>query len=154
MHAISTLGLGHGDGRAKVLQRLHELLRLVLGHVLLEGLRHRLDKLLRLGVSVPITGTGTGVVTAAETEIILRHHRLVAQLTSTRFMLGMIALTSRMILALAAASIFSSFSVKMVFSFGFSSAAGASPASAAAAATGAAEAAGSATSVMLRRVWG
>lgn len=46
-----TLGLGHGDGGAEVLQRLHELLGLLLGHVLLESLRHRLDKLLRLGVS-------------------------------------------------------------------------------------------------------
>ena len=78
----------------------------------------------------------------------------VGKLTSTRFMLGMIALTSRMILALAAASIFSSLSVKMVFSLGASSSAGASAAAAAAPAAGAAAAAGTAISVMFRRVWG
>jgi hypothetical protein len=62
------------------------------------------------------------------------------RLTSTRFMLGINALTSLMTFALFAASIFSSLTVKMVFSLGFSSAA--SSAAGAAAAAGAADAAG------------
>jgi hypothetical protein len=70
------------------------------------------------------------------------------RLTSTRFMLGINALTSLMTFALFAASIFSSLTVKMVFSLGFSSAA-----SSAAGAAAAADAAGMAISVMLRRVW-
>jgi 2-methylisocitrate lyase-like PEP mutase family enzyme len=65
-------------------------------------------------------------------------------------MLGINALTSLMTFALFAASIFSSLTVKMVFSLGFSSAA--SSAAGVAAAAGAADAAGMAISVMLRRV--
>lgn len=64
-------------------------------------------------------------------------------------MLGMIALTSLMTFAFCAASIFSNLTVKMVFSFGFSSA-GASEAAAGAAAAGAV-ADGMAISVMLSR---
>lgn len=91
-------------------------------------------------------------------------------------MLGMIALTSLMILALEAGSILSSFTVKMVFSLGFScvgwvarvklqhladptggsrlTSAGTSAAAAAAPPAAGAEAAGIATSVMFNRVYG
>lgn len=63
----------------------------------------------------------------------------------------MSALISRMILALLAASNFSSFTLKIVFSFGLSSSA-ASAAAGAAAGAAAAEAAGIAISVMFSRV--
>lgn len=75
--------------------------------------------------------------------------------TSTKFMLGMIVLTSLMTFAFCAESILVKVMVKVVFSFGASaafSASGAAPAAAPAPAAGAADAAGRAMSTIFKRV--
>ena len=150
--------LVEGDLCADGLEETLELLGLVLGRALLERLGKRLDELLGLRVGGESAG---GVSDRPRTLLILgwpssscrraarERERRDERRTSTRFMPGMSALTSRMAFAFCAASILVRLTLKTVFSLG---AAGSSAAAAAgAAAAGAADAAGRATSTMLRR---
>jgi hypothetical protein len=123
------------------LEGLFDLLRILLWNTLFEDLWHRLDKLFGLD---PTTQPRKGD----------KKKRKKEWRTSMRVRLGTRALTSLMIFGLEPASNDSSFTLKIVFSFGLeaASSAAASSAPAAGADGAAAPAAGRAISWMFRRV--
>jgi hypothetical protein len=139
------------DGTVR-LKGLLDLLRVLLGYALFEHLWHRFDKLLRLYPNETKTPRlkKRGHTTPYQGE---------QRRTSMRVRFGTIALTSLMTLGLEPASNDSSFTLKIVFSFGLAAAAASSPAAAssapappaAAPAGAAAPAAGKAISWMFRR---
>ncbi len=153
-HALVSLRAAHGcllkeDDGAMRLEGFFDLLRVLLGNALFEYLWHRLDELFGLdskqysakGVRKKKGGGG------------------IKKRTSMRVRLGTSALTSLMTFGLAPASNDSSFTVNIVFSFGFAAASSPAAASSASAAPApaagmAAPAVGNAISWMFRRVCG
>lgn len=131
-------GLVERGDAAEVHELLLERLGVLFRHVLLEDLRGRLNKLLGLRKTMREAGKGSVILGLAKRRIIpsdppiraadsrsaraygRERERAGNERTSTRFMLGMTALTSRITFALALASNDSSLTAKSVFSTGFS----------------------------------